>query len=101
MIYLVTGGAGFIGSHMVELLLARGEQVRVLDNFATGKRGYVIALHGRIDMIEGDIRYLNVVQEAVKGVDYVVHLAALPSVQRSVKTRSRATTSTSTERSIC
>jgi UDP-glucose 4-epimerase len=86
MIYLVTGGAGFIGSHMVELLLARGQQVRVLDNFATGKRAYVIALQGRVELIEGDIRYLNVVQEAVKGVDYVIHLAALPSVQRSVKT---------------
>src|SRR5262245_36371978 len=86
MIYLVTGGAGFIGSHVVETLLDRGEQVRVLDNFATGKRAYMVALHGQIEVIEGDIRYLNVVQEAVRGVDFVIHLAALPSVQRSVRT---------------
>src|SRR5438093_2067100 len=86
MIYLVTGGAGFIGSHTVELLLERGERVRVLDNFATGKRHYLFPLQDKIELIEGDIRYLNVVQEAVKGVDYVIHLAALPSVQRSIRT---------------
>src|SRR5512134_3753021 len=86
MIYLVTGAAGFIGSHIVDNLLARGETVRALDNFATGKRGTLVPLENRIGVIEGDIRYLNVVQEAVRGVDYVIHLAALPSVQRSVRT---------------
>jgi nucleoside-diphosphate-sugar epimerase len=86
MIYLVTGGAGFIGSHMVEHLLAKGEQVRILDNFATGKREHTVPIEGRVQVIEGDIRYLNVVQEAIRGVDYVIHLAALPSVQRSVRT---------------
>jgi len=86
MIYLVTGGAGFIGSHVVRSLLERGETVRVLDNFATGKREHLVPLKDRIEVIEGDIRYLNNVQEAVRGADYVIHLAALPSVARSVRT---------------
>ena len=86
MNYLVTGGAGFIGSHTVERLLQLGAKVRVLDNFATGKRHYLFPLQDRIDLIEGDIRYLNMVQEATKGVDYVIHLAALPSVPRSIRT---------------
>jgi nucleoside-diphosphate-sugar epimerase len=86
MIYLVTGGAGFIGSHMVRTLLERGERVRILDNFATGKREHLMPLAGRIEVIEGDVRYLNNVQEAVAGADYVIHLAALPSVARSVRT---------------
>ena len=86
MIYLVTGGAGFIGSHMVRTLLERGERVRILDNFATGKREHLVPLAGRIEVIEGDMRYLNNVQEAVAGADYVIHLAALPSVARSVRT---------------
>jgi UDP-glucose 4-epimerase len=86
MIYLVTGGAGFIGSHMVRTLLARGERVRILDNFATGKRENLVPLTGSIEVIEGDVRYLNNVQEAVAGADYVLHLAALPSVARSVRT---------------
>ena len=86
MIYLVTGGAGFIGSHMVRTLLERGERVRILDNFATGKREHLVPLAGQIEVIEGDVRYLNNVQEAVAGADYVLHLAALPSVARSVRT---------------
>jgi len=86
MIYLVTGGAGFIGSHMVRTLLGRGERVRILDNFATGKREHLEPLQGSVEVIEGDVRYLNNVQEAVAGVDYVLHLAALPSVARSVRT---------------
>jgi UDP-glucose 4-epimerase len=86
MIYLITGGAGFIGSHMVRTLLERGERVRILDNFATGKREHLVPLAGRIEVIEGDVRYLNNVQEAVAGADYVLHLAALPSVARSVRT---------------
>src|SRR5207249_8346120 len=71
---------------VVERLLGDGHQLRVLDKFATGKRPSVVSLHERIEVIEGDIRYLNVVQEAVKGADFVIHLAALPSVQRSVRT---------------
>ena len=86
MLYLVTGGAGFIGSNTVGRLLELGERVRVLDNFATGKRHYLFPLKDRVELIEGDIRYLNVVQEATKGVDYVIHLAALPSVPRSIRT---------------
>lgn len=86
MIYLVTGGAGFIGSNTVSRLLEMGETVRVLDNFATGKRHHLFPLNQGVELIEGDIRYLNVVQEAVKGVDYVIHLAALPSVPRSIRT---------------
>jgi UDP-glucose 4-epimerase len=86
MIYLITGGAGFIGSHVVRNLLDRGEKVRILDNFATGKREHLVPLEGRVEVIEGDIRYLNNVQEAVAGADYVIHLAALPSVARSVRT---------------
>lgn len=86
MKYLVTGGAGFIGSNTVARLLEQGDSVRVLDNFATGKRHHLFPIQERVELIEGDIRYLNVVQEAVNGVDYVIHLAALPSVPRSIRT---------------
>ena len=79
--YLVTGGAGFIGSHVVDELIRRGEQVRVLDNFATGKRENLAAA---AELIEGDIRDLATVHQAVNGVDYVLHQAALPSVPRSI-----------------
>jgi nucleoside-diphosphate-sugar epimerase len=88
--YLVTGGAGFIGSHIVDELVRRGEHVRVLDNFSTGKRANLqlptsnLQLPTAIDIIEGDIRDRDTVQRAVTGVDYVLHQAALPSVQRSV-----------------
>ncbi|MCK7535546.1 MAG: GDP-mannose 4,6-dehydratase [Marinilabiliales bacterium] len=82
----VTGGAGFIGSNTVGRLLERGERVRVLDNFATGKRHYLFPLQDRVELIEGDIRYLNVVREATRDVDYVIHMAALPSVPRSIRT---------------
>ena len=86
MHYLVTGGAGFIGSNTVERLLERGDRVRVLDNFATGKRQHLVPFAGRVELVEGDLRYLDVVQEAVRSVDYVIHLAALPSVPRSIRT---------------
>ena len=82
--YLVTGGAGFIGSHLVEELLRRGEKVRILDNFSTGKRENVDAFAGRIELIEGDIRSHHIVREAVDGVDFVLHQGALPSVPRSI-----------------
>ncbi len=83
--YLVTGGAGFIGSNIVEELLKRGQKVRVLDNFSTGKRENILPFLDKIKLIEGDIRDYRVVREAVDGVDFILHQAALPSVLRSVK----------------
>ena len=82
--YLVTGGAGFIGSHIVEELLKRGHRVRVLDNFLTGKRENLALFAERIELVEGDIRDPDVCGRAVEGMDYVLHQAALPSVPRSV-----------------
>lgn len=82
--YLVTGGAGFIGSHISSALLARGEQVRILDNFSTGSRENLHSLGGA-EVMEGDIRSYHVVRDAVEGCDFVLHQAALPSVPRSVK----------------
>ncbi len=81
---LVTGGAGFIGSHLVEALLRRGDQVRVFDNFSTGRRENVQHLHDDIELIEGDLRDFDAVRRAVAGVEVVFHQAALASVQRSV-----------------
>ena len=82
--YLVTGGAGFIGSNIAEHLVAQGRSVRVLDNFSTGKRENLDGLAGRAEIIEGDLRDLAAVQRAVAGARYVLHLGALPSVPRSV-----------------
>lgn len=82
--YLVTGGAGFIGSHIVDELVRRGETVRVLDNLATGKRQNLADALNRIEFIEGSIIDPATVQRAMQGVDYVLHQAALPSVPRSV-----------------
>jgi UDP-N-acetylglucosamine 4-epimerase len=85
MNYLITGGAGFIGSNMVESLWKRGCRVRVLDNFLTGKRNNLsFAAPGEIELIEGDIRDIDACRQAVAGMDYVIHLAALGSVPRSV-----------------
>ena len=85
--YLVTGGAGFIGSHIAEELLNRGEFVRVLDNFSTGRRQNVaqFADSPNLELVEGDLRSYHIVEEAVNGMDYVLHEGALPSVPRSVK----------------
>jgi UDP-N-acetylglucosamine 4-epimerase len=83
--FLVTGGAGFIGSHIVEELVGRGARVRVLDNFITGKRENIAPFLDRIELIEGDIRELETCRRAVRGVDYVLHQAALPSVPRSLE----------------
>lgn len=85
MRYLITGGAGFIGSNIALELIKRGEQVRILDNFSTGRRENLEPLRGQIDLIEGDIRDFWTVAETMVGVDYVLHQAALPSVVRSVK----------------
>ncbi len=82
--YLVTGGAGFIGSHLVDALLARGETVRVVDNFATGSRAYIQSVCERIAFYEVDITDLEALREPMQGVDYVLHQAAIPSVPRSV-----------------
>jgi nucleoside-diphosphate-sugar epimerase len=90
--YLVTGGAGFIGSHIVEALVRRGERVVVLDNFSTGRRQNLeAALRSRSsdgpepEVIEADIRNQDAVRRALRGVTHVLHQAALPSVQRSVE----------------
>lgn len=83
MNFMVTGGAGFIGSHTVDALLASGAKVRVLDNFSSGKREN-LPTHPMLDIITGDIRDLDTVREAVAGVDAVLHLAAQVSVAASV-----------------
>jgi nucleoside-diphosphate-sugar epimerase len=82
--YLVTGGAGFIGSHLAEELVRRGERVRVADNFVTGKRDNLKHIPG-VELIEGDLADLSVAQRAVAGIEYVLHQAAIPSVPRSVQ----------------
>jgi UDP-glucose 4-epimerase len=82
--YLVTGGAGFIGSNLVERLVAQGERVRVLDNFSTGTYANLSPWLDRIELIAGDIRDPETVCRAMAGVAYVLHQAALPSVPRSV-----------------
>ncbi len=83
--FLVTGGAGFIGSHIVEELIRRGERVRAIDNFATGRREDLTAFRDRVDLREVDIRDLGAIRPHFEGIDYVIHLAALPSVPRSIK----------------
>src|SRR3989344_1543408 len=82
--YLVTGGAGFIGTNIVRELLQRGENVVVLDNFATGQRENLADVASDIKLIEGDIRDQKAVTEAFQGIDYVLHQAALRAVERSV-----------------
>ncbi len=82
---LVTGGAGFIGSHLVEALLEQGCRVRVADNLSTGHRANLAHLAGQYEWIEGDLAELGVCQRAVAGVEAVFHGAAIPSVPRSVR----------------
>ncbi len=83
--WLVTGGAGFIGSHLVEALIAQGYQVRVLDNFSTGRWENLASVRDGVEIIEGDIRDLQVVQSAMTSVEVVAHLAAIVSVQASLE----------------
>jgi len=83
-LYLVTGGAGFIGSHIADELLRRGASVRVLDNFSTGKRDNLREALSHVDLIEGDVGDLETVRWAMAGASYVIHLAALSSVPHSV-----------------
>lgn len=82
--YLVTGGAGFIGSHLVERLVQSDARVRVLDNFSSGKWENIASWKDRIEVIEGDIQDIGVVKKAAKGVDYILHQAALRSVPKSM-----------------
>ena len=83
--YLVTGGAGFIGSNLVDKLVAAGHQVRVIDNFATGKRENLRAVMDRIELFEFSITERELLLDAMQDVDYVLHLAAIASVPRSVE----------------
>jgi nucleoside-diphosphate-sugar epimerase len=82
--YLVTGGAGFIGSHLSEELVRRGHRVRVADSLITGKRSNLDHIKG-IEFLEGDLADIDVAHKAVDGCEYVLHQAAIPSVPRSVK----------------
>lgn len=81
---LVTGGAGFIGSHLVEALLRRGDRVRVFDNFSTGRHENLAQVRDDVEIIAGDLRDEDAVRRSVRGVEIVFHQAALASVQRSV-----------------
>ncbi len=83
--YLVTGGAGFIGSNLAEALVKSSHRVRVLDNFATGARANLTAGAGAVELLEGDLRDAAIVERAVQGIDVVFHQAALPSVARSLE----------------
>ena len=82
--YLVTGGGGFIGSHLVDRLLELGHSVRVLDNFATGRRQNLAHCQADIELIEGDLREADTVLRAAAGCEVILHQGALPSVPRSV-----------------
>ena len=82
---LVTGGGGFIGSHLADRLLAEGHEVRVLDNFSTGRRSNMAHRIGDVEIVEGDIQSYERVHNAVRGCEVVFHLAALPSVPRSIQ----------------
>jgi nucleoside-diphosphate-sugar epimerase len=82
--YLVTGGAGFIGSHIVKRLVADGAHVRVIDNLSTGQARRLDSVRAKIDFIQGDLADAAASRDAVEGMDYVLHQAAVPSVQRSV-----------------
>jgi UDP-glucose 4-epimerase len=84
-IVLVTGGAGFIGSHLVETLLEEGYRVRVIDNLSTGHRANLAHLEGRYEWIEDDLASLEACSAATAGVDYVFHQGAIPSVPRSIQ----------------
>jgi UDP-glucose 4-epimerase len=82
---LVTGGAGFIGSNLASALVARGHQVRILDNFSTGLRENLEELRGRVEVVEGDLRDGEAVARACDGMEVVFHQGAMPSVPRSVE----------------
>src|SRR3954454_14031277 len=81
---LVTGGGGFIGSHLAQRLLERGDEVRILDSFATGRRANLTHLPD-VEVVEGDVQSFERAHHAVRGCDAVLHQAALPSVPRSIQ----------------
>src|SRR5438874_2387514 len=83
-LYLITGVAGFIGSSLARAVLAQGDQVRGIDNLSTGKRDNIAEIENKIDFREADLADLDVLQDACRGVDYVFHEAAIPSVPKSV-----------------
>ncbi len=83
-VYVVTGGGGFIGSHIAEELLRRGETVKIIDNFSTGKRENVEPFKKRAEVIEIDIADAKNLDDVMRGVDYVIHQAAIPSVPKSM-----------------
>jgi UDP-glucose 4-epimerase len=85
MDYLVTGGAGFIGSNIAEHLVGQGSSVRVFDNFSSGKRENIRSFADKAEIIEGDLRDPKSIQHAISGVRFVLHLGAIPSVTRSVE----------------
>jgi len=83
-VYVVTGGAGFIGSHIVEELLRRKQTVKVIDNFSTGKRENLKPFIGKVETVEADIAESLALGEYLRGADYVIHQAAIPSVPKSI-----------------
>ena len=83
--YLITGGAGFVGSNLAATLVARQEKVRIFDDFSTGSYTNLATFADQIEIIEGDVRSYHLVQAAMEGVDFVLHQAALASVPRSVR----------------
>lgn len=83
--FLVTGGAGFIGSNIVERLVKEGHKARVLDDFSTGRKKNIAHILEEIELVEGDIRDLETCRRALEGIEFVLHQAALPSVQRSIE----------------
>lgn len=85
MNYLITGGAGFIGSNIAKRLVAEGESVRIIDNFSTGKKRNIDDIRDKSELIDGDIRDAETVLMAVRDIDFIIHHAALPSVPRSIK----------------
>src|SRR5438552_14653484 len=95
---LVTGGAGFIGSHLAAYLATLGHEVRIVDNFATGRRSNVVGLPDDVEVVEGDITSYERVHNAIEGCEGVFHCAALPSVPRSIQDplTSHATNATGT-----
>ncbi|MFQ5692857.1 MAG: SDR family NAD(P)-dependent oxidoreductase, partial [Nitrospinota bacterium] len=84
-LHLVTGGAGFIGSHLAARLVETGDEVRVLDNLSTGSADNLGEVRGAVEFVEGDIRDADTLRRAMQGADCVFHQAALPSVSRSVR----------------
>jgi len=83
--YLITGGAGFIGSHLARIIAGRGERVRILDDFSSGRRENLESIEGDLEVIEGDLRDRGTVRRAVAGIDFVLHHGARASVPQSIE----------------